>query len=452
MKSQGIHAHEDRLLDFAYGELPPTEAEVVERHVRGCSRCSETLDDIRGVRVTMSRLPLQSAPDTGLESLMAYAQQAARRNAAGPEPTPRWWRRFLAPVMGLAAMSVFGIVVHQVNREVDLTPSLQKEAAQPVSSRQEKRDVPAPATAAPAPTPAAPAVSPTAGLLHAQLDEEHHAEKEREQAVQKRAPSKKSPGYTQRMDWSNAGSAGGFPDKKGVSFDEDVSGLAELGTKDAVKSKRGAASASGGRTALSTAQPSEPVRNEAPADDVEAAPAAEASGPPSAPKESKVAEYDAATQRSRIVGSASRPSAAVASRDYAQQAPERSQAAMAPPPPPPAQAQAPEAMASKAEVAQQVRAKPAAPRPSPAELLRRAEEASGSGDRAEEAELLRSALAAGAQGAQRLEALSRLCEVESALGRRQSAIEVCKRVMSEAPGSSEARLARRRLERELSAE
>jgi hypothetical protein len=51
-----------------------------------------------------------------------------------------------------------------------------------------------------------------------------------------------------------------------------------------------------------------------------------------------------------------------------------------------------------------------------------------------------------------LEALSRLCEVESALGRRQSAIEVCKRVMSEAPGSSEARLARRRLERELSAE
>lgn len=451
MKSQGIHAHEDRLLDFAYGELPPTEAEVVEQHVRGCSRCSETLDDIRGVRVTMSRLPLQSAPDAGLDSLMAYAQQAARRNAAGPEPTSRWWRRFLAPAMGVAAMSVFGIVVLQVNREVDLTPSLQKEAAQPVSARQEKRDVPA-TTAAPAPTPAAPAVSPTVGLLHAQLDEEEfRAEKEREQAVQKKAPSKKSPGYTQRMDWSNAGSAGGFPDKKGVSFDDDVSGLDGLGTKDALKSKRGAASASGGRVALSTAQPAEPVRDEAPAD-VKEAPAAEASGPPSSPKESKVAEYDAATQRSRIVGSSSRPSAAAASEDYAQPAPERSQVAMAPPPPPPAQAQAPEGMASKAEVTQQVRAKPAAPRPSPAELLRRAEEASGSGDRTGEAELLRSALAAGAQGAQRLEALSRLCEVESELGRRQSAIEVCKRVMSEAPGSSEARLARRRLERELSAE
>jgi hypothetical protein len=404
MKSQGIHAHEDRLLDFAYGELPATEAEVVEQHVRGCSRCSETLDDIRGVRVTMSRLPLRSAPDAGLDSLMAYAQQAARRNAAGPEPTSRWWRRYLAPALGVAAMSVFGILVYQV----DLTPSLQKEAAQPVSRQEMMRNAPA-TTAAPAPTPAAPA-SPTVGLMHAQLDEEFHAEEARGKVAQKKTPSKKPMRYAERMDWSNAGSAGGFPDKKGVSFDDDVSGLDGLGKKDALKSKRGVASSSGGRTASATARPAEPLQDDAPSD-VEEAPA-----------------------------------------DYAQPAPERSQLAMAPSPPPPAQAQAPEGMASKAEVTQQVRAKPAAPRPSPAELLRRAEAASRSGDRSGEAELLRSALAAGAQGAQRLEALSRLCEVESALGRRQSAIEVCKRVMSEAPDSSEARLAQRRLERELAAE
>lgn len=450
MKSHGIHAHEDRLLDFAYGELPPTEAEVMEQHLRGCSRCSETLDGIRGVRVTMSRLPLQSAPDAGLDSLMAYAQQAARRNAAGPEPTPRWWRRLLAPAMGVAAMSVFGIVVLQVNREVDLSPSLQKEAAQPVS-RQEMTAAPAsPPAAVPAPMPAASPVSPEVAQRHAEMDAEEFRADERERAAEKRAPSKKK--SMRYADWSNAGSAGGFPDKKGVSLDEDLSVLDGLGTKDAPKSKQGVASASEGRVAaLSTAQPAEPARDDAPAD-VEEAPAVEASA---SPKESKVAEYDAATQRSRIAGSTARPSAAAASTDdyYAQQTPSRAQAAMAPPPPPPpAQTQAPEGMASKAEVTQSVRAKPAAPRPSPAELLRQAEVASRSGDKTEEAELLRSALTAGAQGAQRLEALSRLCEVEVALGRRQSAIEVCKRVMSEAPGSSEARLAQRRLEGVLSAE
>jgi hypothetical protein len=48
-----------------------------------------------------------------------------------------------------------------------------------------------------------------------------------------------------------------------------------------------------------------------------------------------------------------------------------------------------------------------------------------------------------------LEVLSRLCDAEFALGRRQTAIEVCRDVMVEAPGSSAARMAKRRLEREL---
>ena len=72
-----------------------------------------------------------------------------------------------------------------------------------------------------------------------------------------------------------------------------------------------------------------------------------------------------------------------------------------------------------------------------------------SGDRAQEAAMLRGALSAGAQGAQRLEALSRLCDAEFALGNRQRAIDICKRVMMEGPDSNEARIAQRRLEREL---
>ena len=40
MKPQSLHSHEDTLLDFAYGELPPAEARAVEEHVTGCARCT----------------------------------------------------------------------------------------------------------------------------------------------------------------------------------------------------------------------------------------------------------------------------------------------------------------------------------------------------------------------------------------------------------------------------
>ncbi|WNZ59366.1 zf-HC2 domain-containing protein [Myxococcus sp. MxC21-1] len=100
MKPQNPHAQEDRLLDFAYGELPVPEARLVEAHLESCARCTQALDDIRGVRATMSQLSVEPAPDAGLESLMAYAQQAARRAAAGPAPKPSRWRRWLLPVVG----------------------------------------------------------------------------------------------------------------------------------------------------------------------------------------------------------------------------------------------------------------------------------------------------------------------------------------------------------------
>ena len=47
MKPQTLHAHEDRLLDFAYGELPAPEARAVESHLEGCTRCTELLDGHR---------------------------------------------------------------------------------------------------------------------------------------------------------------------------------------------------------------------------------------------------------------------------------------------------------------------------------------------------------------------------------------------------------------------
>jgi hypothetical protein len=456
MKTQGAHAHEDRLLDFAYGELPPSEAQAMEQHVQGCSRCSDALEGIRGIRTTMSRLPLESAPDAGLDSLLAYAQQSARRAAAGPEPAPRWWRRLLAPALGLAGLSAFGVVVLQVNREVDLSPALKKEAAQESAPRPEEvapKDLPA------APAPTAAPVSPEVEQMHAYYDKRAQ---QRAKSASKKQPPKPVRRY-ERADWSNsgAGSAGGFPDKKVVLDDEDALGLDGFGTKEPSKSKRDVSVAQS-FPSVSTARPVEPALDEAPAQAQEQGLMAEAP----TPGESQAVQAAPPSSKLRIGGSsAARPTppASVASADdYAQQAPGRAQVASAAPPPPPVAqyplpapaagslAQAEEVEVRRAEQASKSREKAdTAARLSPAELMKQADEAYRSGDRAQEADLLRGALSAGAQGAQRLEALSRLCDAELALGHRQNAIDICKRVMMEGPDSSAARVARRRLERAL---
>lgn len=442
MKTQGAHAHEDRLLDFAYDELPPTEARLVEQHVQGCSRCSETLAGIRGVRTTMSRLPLESAPDAGLESLLAYAQQSARRAAAGPEPAPRWWRRLLAPVLSVAALSVFGIVVVQVNREVDLSPPLAQHKESPrekTRSREEPAKMVADAAAAPAPMPPEASTPVPAEIGKAPAT----------RMPTKAAPKKGLMRDSLREDWSNmgAGSAGGFPDKKlALNSDDEASGLDVLGSKE-TKRKRDAI----GGTALpsvSPAQSSEPAE-EAPA---EYASRAESEAVQAAPPE----------PQQMVRGSASRP-AAVARKDfaqeeaYAQQAPAgRAQVTSASPPPPPAapaqyepSTAAPRTVAQAEGMKSEVAQKPARLSPSPAELMNQAEVANRSGDWAQEVAFLRAALSAGVRGSQRLEVMSRLCDAEFALGRRQIAVQVCKGVVAEAPGSSEARMAQRRLESAL---
>ncbi|KFE66420.1 zf-HC2 domain-containing protein [Hyalangium minutum] len=134
MKPQALHAHEDRLLDFAYGELPPQEAQAVQSHLEGCTRCSELLAGIGGVRATMAQLPMEPAPDAGLESLLAYAQQAARNAAAGPAPKPVWWRRWLVPVMGVAAVCAFGVVSVTVNQNLHLKDEVASQSVQKKSA------------------------------------------------------------------------------------------------------------------------------------------------------------------------------------------------------------------------------------------------------------------------------------------------------------------------------
>ncbi|MFP2960535.1 anti-sigma factor family protein [Myxococcus sp. 1LA] len=212
MKPQNAHAQEDRLLDFAYGELPVPEARIVEAHLQGCARCTQALDDIRGVRATMSQLAVEPAPDAGLESLMAYAQQAARRAAAGPEPKPSRWRRWLLPVVGLASVSTFGILTLQA-RSPELTqPDLSAAKAAPQALKEERAAPVSSEEFAPAPTAAAPA--PAAMPERPPKDDAWDGEPRRREVA---APSKKSmeaePPREAKLraeNWSNAGSGGGL--------------------------------------------------------------------------------------------------------------------------------------------------------------------------------------------------------------------------------------------------
>jgi hypothetical protein len=144
-----IHQYEDKLLDFAYGELPAPEASAVESHLKSCARCTQALDEIRGVRLTMSALPQEPAPANGLDSLLAYAEQAAVRNAAAPRAGAPWWRRMVAPLAGAFALTLVAVVAIKTQDDgIDLSAEKAALDAQP---RKVEQVSPAPVAAAPAP-------------------------------------------------------------------------------------------------------------------------------------------------------------------------------------------------------------------------------------------------------------------------------------------------------------
>ncbi len=105
----GVHQFEDKLLDFAYGELQPHEAEAVDAHVRGCTKCSASLAQITTVRRQMQTLAQEPAPEAGLDSLLAFASQHAAQAKASKRPA-RWWQRLLVPMSSVMALLVVGVV------------------------------------------------------------------------------------------------------------------------------------------------------------------------------------------------------------------------------------------------------------------------------------------------------------------------------------------------------
>lgn len=177
-----VHQYEDKLLEFAYGELPANEQQAVEAHLRGCTKCTDALAEIRKVRSVMQALPAVGAPDAGLESLLAYAEQTAKRNAEASRPARSPWSRWIMLLSSAAALVVAGVVAFRAAQDfepkeaaaamaqqslADQDAAKKQEQAKAVAKRDEPQAAPEKAAAealaaAPSPVPAPAAAGPAA--------------------------------------------------------------------------------------------------------------------------------------------------------------------------------------------------------------------------------------------------------------------------------------------------
>ncbi|MHA7631886.1 anti-sigma factor family protein [Corallococcus sp. M7] len=463
MNAQNAHAHEDRLLDFAYGELPASEAQALEQHVQGCARCTKALADIRGVRTTMAQLSSEPAPDAGLESLLAYAQQSARRASAGPEPKPSRWRRWLLPAVGLATVSTFGLLTLTVSENLDLSPNLSRKAAPALAMEAAKQEAPprdqrAPSAVAPAPSSETLEVDVPEGVSSDALAAAPRELEFSKNQVEAK-PKRKDAAAARPSDWMNAGGGGALLERRAEA--EAPRKKMSKAVRDEAEEFAALEQASAGAPAME-APPKEEQADDGYLAKAEPAPrrsSGKLSDKAMGTKGDSLRFGESAYGRGlgtdddeSVAADAPPPPPSVASAPVVQAMP-TTPAAMgsigsvrgAPPPEPSTATPKPESARAEAAKPAPVEKSASKEAMTARDLSAQAQAAANQGDRAREARLLRAALAAGATGSERLALLSRLCESESVQGRTQEAAAVCGQIITEAPGSSAAQLAQRRL-------
>jgi hypothetical protein len=438
---------QDRLLELTYGELSADEARAVETHVAECSSCRKALDEIRGVRLVMSKLSQPAAPQAGLESLLAYAEQSARRASAGPAPRARWWTKWLAPVGGLAAVVAFGIIAHEVAK----SPDLQNPAEQVVRDKLG------------GPVPASMESKPSAPV----------ATQESLDRVEGNSPAERDRG----MLFAEPGGGGSLKDAMGDAMNrQDTSAIRKKSERRIAQKemKKATAGEGWGESAVNrwaAPPPSAPsdvsskadvgsgsgglrgaARVEAPAKEMAAAEAksAHASRPP-APSVRSAAEYSQpAAAPSRAAEEYEPPSAVPAAPGRAADYAPSSAAAPAPRGEGKSAADGYKRAETASEtVAVQDRASASpddAARARAEALSRQAVAAQRGGSRQREVEYLRQALTTGVRDAAIVTSLLlRLCDAHLALGNVADGEAACERVTREFPSSSAAQVAARRL-------
>ncbi len=87
MRNPREHEIADQLVAFLDGALTAEESREVERHLKGCPVCRETLDDFRRTEELLARWP-DVEPSAGLKHRVL---QSARASAPRPTRTRRFW-------------------------------------------------------------------------------------------------------------------------------------------------------------------------------------------------------------------------------------------------------------------------------------------------------------------------------------------------------------------------
>ncbi len=382
---------EGKLLDYAYGELSEGEAKTVEAHLRDCPQCADSLAEMRQVRRTMSQLPMASAPQAGLESLLAYAQKAAE--SARARPARRSWLRWIAPIASVAALSVVLVISSKVARRPEAIVTLRQKDTRgdwespPQLAAKKEAEAPAKETEAAGNEAKASATAELRQLSTPPTDWKGSSAPTAPEPAAPPSPER----IAQRADGARAGEGDGARKAKVAAAPRpEPARRAEVAAYD------------------SAARDS--ARDEELRAGVERRLAREGGGPGTSAIPGGVVGGTVASHPAADTTAEKQPSGVVASQPAGASVESK---------------QAPSALGARS--------------PPPSSSAERPV------DREREVAQLRQALASGAQGQERARLLRRLCEALDALGRTREADSACDTVVREFPASEEAKSALERL-------
>ncbi len=411
----GVHQFEDKLLDFAYGELQPHEAEAVDAHVRGCTKCSASLAQITTVRRQMQTLAQEPTPEAGLESLLAFAGQHAAQAKASKRAAP-WWQRLLVPMSSVMALLVVGVVAWRAQ----YVPDAASVAFQ--QSEVKNRAVPVVAKAAPAQEAA-----------RADLDAPGEQPEEKVEASLKVVKAGQAAKDSDSFDQAFGSDA--LRDKREVSKPKGAAKPAAVAAAE-YKNGAGAYGLSPGSGSLGYGPSDDRAAGErkdleapkvayaGPAERKPAAPSASVPAATSAPEPMANSrnEAPAPSKKSMPLGGAS------GARKEAHMAQDEAEAAINDGVAQVTNAQAPQAQAVRSRVTNVFEGQ-----------LSSARAANATGDRQTEIKESLGVINGGAEGEVRAEALKRLCDAYEMLGEADSAQVFCDLLVREFPQSAAAR-------------
>ncbi len=110
---------DELLLDYAYGELDGASLRKVEEHLSVCPACRVAVARVSDTRRAMAMLAPELAPSAGLDSLFAYAEQAASRAGTSSPPRGRW--RWLGAALSAGLFATVILVVSRNHAALELS-------------------------------------------------------------------------------------------------------------------------------------------------------------------------------------------------------------------------------------------------------------------------------------------------------------------------------------------